>query len=157
MQTRAKQERIIELVRQGLEGDAAVEFVQHSGHAITSRGIVQHLRHMGGRGRILRFIEEGKTNIEILQICFPDTDLAALHLPPPTQSDLFGDEAPPAAAHRPDEDAPLYDTSKLTLRLPSDLYEAIRVAAKAENKTHNELITDILTAALARMPAPPSG
>ena len=39
----AKQERIIEAVRQDLEGDAAVEFVRQNGFAMSSAGVARHL------------------------------------------------------------------------------------------------------------------
>ena len=32
----AKQERVVEAVRQGLDGGAAVEFIQHSGFAMAT-------------------------------------------------------------------------------------------------------------------------
>ncbi|MCC6696152.1 MAG: hypothetical protein IT365_11035, partial [Candidatus Hydrogenedentes bacterium] len=75
-QTQAKQERIIEAVRHGLEGVGAVEFIQKNGFAMTTAGIAKNLRAMGGRGRVQELINEGKTNIEIMQLCFPEADLS---------------------------------------------------------------------------------
>ncbi len=152
-QARAKQERIIEAVRQGIDGDEAIEFVRQSGYAMTPTGIARHLRHMGGRGRILELIEEGKTNIQILEICFPDDELEEVKKLVPSQGELFSEEAAPrridasVVANRP-----LYETYRLSLRLPADLYEAIRFAAKAEGKSQNQLIVEILTTALSQAP-----
>jgi len=155
MQTHAKQERIIEAVRLGLEGDAAVEFVCRSGHAMNTAAIVRHLRHMGGRGRIQQSVRQGLSNVEILQACYPEADLADIPQTAPKQEELFTPSPAPADTEAiPAEDMPLYETAKLTLRLPSDLYEAVRLAARAENKTQSQLITDILTSALSRMPEP---
>jgi len=159
----AKKERVIEAVRLGLEGDAAVEFIQQSGHAITPTGIARHLKHLGGRGRVQELIKEGKNNLEIIAFFHPEADLEPLlNLDPPSQGELFQrEEAPPPT--RPlnvgtlrRENLPLYETVKMTLRVPSELYEAIRLAAKAENKTQNELMIEILTATLSRMPERPA-
>lgn len=151
MQTRQKQERIIEAVRLGLEGDAAVEFLCRNGYATTSPAIARHLRQLGGRNAVEKLIGEGKTNAEVLQAAFPDEDPSDIPHKAPRQRELF--DAPPVAPPRPlGSDVPLYETTKLTLRLPRDVYEAVRVAAKAENKPRNQLIVDILTAALSRMP-----
>lgn len=156
----AKKERVIEAVRQGLEGDAAVEFIQQSGHAITSPGIARHLRHWGGRARLQELIEEGKTNIEIIGLFHPEADLEPLRREPPNQGELFHQEEMPAPPSNVEslhnEDLPLYETVKMTLRLPSDLHEAIRIAAKAENKTQNDLVVEILTTTLSRMPVRPA-
>ena len=153
MPTREKQERIIEAVRRGLEGDAAVEFIHQSGYAITSAGIARHLRTMDGRGRIQELVDQGLSNIEILQKCFPDDDLSDFRPPPPSQGELFGAEAGPRTpAASVLQDIPLYDTTKLTIRVPTELYASIRLAAKAEKKSQNQLIVEILTAALSRMP-----
>ncbi len=155
-QTRAKQERIIEAVRQNLEGDAAVEFVCRCGFAMTSAGIVRNLRLMGGRGRIQELIEAGKTNLEILHECFPDDESEDLPHLPPLQPDLFESRTHTASTLPSDEDhVPLYETAKLSLRIPADLFEAIRIAARVEHKTQSQLVIEILTRALARMPEPP--
>ena len=149
MQTRQKQERIIEAVRLGLEGDAAVEFLCGSGYAMTSPAIARNLRMLGGRKAIENLIGQGMSNAEVLQLAFPeDTQYPIPHQP--TQRELF--QPAPGATVGADDDMPLYDTTKLTIRIPRDLYEAIRMAARAENKPQNQLIVDILTTALSRMP-----
>lgn len=154
----AKKERVIEAVRQGLEGDAAVEFIQQSGHAITPTGIARHLRRLGGRAHVQELIEAGKTNLEIIELFHPEANLEPFRNEP-SQGELFHREEaaafPPKTESPHAGDAPLYETTKMTLRLPSDVYEAVRLAAKAENKTHNDLVIEILTAALARMPLRP--
>lgn len=154
-QTRAKQERIIEAVRHGLEGDSAVEFIHQSGYAISQAGIARHLRSMGGRGQIQELIAAGKSNVEILKACFPEDDLSEFEKVPPSQGELFGEDAVPRTTipFQPGG-GPLYDTAKLTIRVPADLYEAIRAAARIENKSQNDLIVDILTTALSKMPSP---
>ncbi|HNV21020.1 MAG TPA: hypothetical protein PKM22_05195 [Candidatus Hydrogenedentes bacterium] len=154
--THAKQERIIEAVRRNLEGDAAVEFIRESGFAMTSAGIARHLRSMGGRGHVQELIESDLSNIEILQHCFPEEDLSHLHEAPPSQPELFDTSEHTAAVPPPDLATPsMFDTRKIALRLPSDLYEAIQLAAHAENTSKNQLIVDILTSALAQMPKLP--
>jgi len=154
MQTRAKQERVIEAVRQGLEGDAAVEFVCQSGYAMTSSAIARNLRIMGGRAKILDQIAEGKSNWEILQTCFPDDAMLRFPPQPPTQIDLFGDHRSRETLAGPPGEMPLYETTKMSVTVPVDLYEALRIAAKAENKTRNEIVVEILTSALSQMPKP---
>lgn len=151
-QIRAKQERVIEAVRQGFEGDAAVEFIHQSGFAMTPAGIARHLRSMGGRAQVQDFVHQGLTNVEILAKCFPED--APEDLPPeqPSQGELFEDASDPLPFSI---DGPLYDTRKLSIRVPSDLYEAIRLAARGEGKSQNELIVEILTSALSRMPRHP--
>jgi predicted HicB family RNase H-like nuclease len=151
--THAKQERIIEAVRQELEGDAAVEFVRQNGFAMSSAGIARHLHKMGGRGNIVELVAGGKSNAEILDACFPDEEMDELHAAPPSQADLFTapEAAPPPGV--PSTDA-LFETRKMSLKVPADLYEAIRFAAKAEHMSQNDLIVEILTSALSRMPRP---
>ncbi len=153
--TQAKQERIIEAVRHGLEGMAAVEFIQNSGFAMTTAGIARNLRAMGGRGRVQELVNDGKTNIEIMQLCFPEEDLSHLHPEPPSQQELFeGAASTRRSTVVPFRDDPLYETRKMSIKVPADLYEAIRLAAKAEGKSQNELIVDVLTSALSRIPGP---
>ena len=153
-QTRTRQERIIEAVRHGLEGDAAVEFIHQSGHAITTAGIARHLRSMGGRKHVHELLGQGKNNLEILKVCFPDADLTELEREPPQQGELFEE------THRRDADVldyvdtPLYETTRMSIRMPADLYEALRLAARAEGKSQNQLVVDILTSALSKMPTP---
>lgn len=152
-QIRAKQERVIEAVRQGLEGLAAVEFIQQNGYAMTSAGIVKHLRSMGGRGHVLDLIQAGKTNFEILQGCFPEDDLSHMKPVPPSQEELFGQHGGGHSIHRlmPHQEN-LYEMRKMAIKVPADLYEAIRLASKAEGKSQNDLIVDVLTSALSRVP-----
>jgi hypothetical protein len=151
--TLTKQERIIEAIRHGLEGPAAIDFIRQSGYAMTMTGLARHLHKMGGRGRIQELLNDGKTTIEILAGCFPEADLSHFRPEPPSQPELFSEAAPrERRAAFPGTDVPLYDTTKLSLRIPADLYEAIRLAARAERKSQNQLIVDILTSALSRMP-----
>ena len=151
MQTRARQESIIEAVRQGLEGDAAVEFVCRSGYAINTAAIARHLRAMGGRGHILELIRNRKTNSEILHLCLGDAPVEEAAPASPKQEDLFPQPHVSDSTPLPDG-RPLYETTKVSLRLPSDLFEAIRLAARAEGKSQNQLVVDVLTSALSRMP-----
>ncbi len=152
-QTRAKRERVVEAVRRGLEGDAAVEFIHQHGYAMSQSGIARHLRAMGGRGKVQEMIDSGYSNLEILRSCFPQDDFSELEQVPPKQEELFETEvvSPPSAPF-PDGDKPLYETTKLTIRVPADLYEALRAAAKAEDKSQNQLVIEILTYALSHMP-----
>lgn len=155
MRTRDKQERIIEAVRQGLQGDAAVKFVCLGGFMTTGTAIAHHLRVLGGRGKIRQLIRKRLSNEEILDACLAGSSSEPAAQAPPKQTEFLTTEfLPRTEAAAVSDDSPLYDTTKLTLRLPSDLYEAIRMAAKAENKTHNQLIVEILTTALSRMPEP---
>lgn len=150
-QTKEKQERIIEAVRQGLDGDGAVEFIRQNGYAMTTAGVARHLRNMGGRRRIEEFIEQGLSNLQIMESCFPEADLSDFNAQAPSQGDLFQEEL--ATARGPlHPDTPLYATTKLSIRVPSELYEAIRGAAQGEGKSQNQLIIDILTSVLSRMP-----
>ena len=153
-----KQERIIEAVRQALEGDEAINFVRQSGYAIASAGFTRLLNQLGGREHVQKRIQKGKTNLEILAECFPDADLSDLPHPEPVQEELFVDlTAGKGADWPPPGDGPLYDTVKLTLNLPSDVYEALRLAARAEHKSQNQLIVEILTTALSQMRPPMDG
>lgn len=151
-QLRQKQERVIEAVRQDLEGDAAVEFVRNSGYAMSSAGIARHLRSMGGRGAVKAMIEEGKSNVDIMEICFPEAELDELPQEPPTQAELFVAEPPPHELAADEKRATLYETRKMAVKVPADLYDAIRLAAKAEGVSQNQLIVDILTTALSQIP-----
>ncbi len=154
MQTLAKRERIIEAVRHGFEGDAAVEFIHQNGYAMSTAGIARHLRAMGGRGKIQDLINDGKTNRQVLEICFPEADLSEVPWVEPSQGELFHAESEPVGpVTDEDERRPLYETAKISARVPADVYEAIRLAAKAEHKSQNQLIVEILTTALSNMPA----
>lgn len=150
-QARLKQERIIEAVRLGLEGPAAVEFLHQAGYATTPAGIAKHLRAMGGRGRIQSLIDEGRDNVAILAVCFPDAllDPAAFPSAEPDQAEMFSDMGFATAGGGEDDG---FDSVKMTLRLPADLHEAVKLAARAERKKQNDLIVEILTAYLSRRP-----
>lgn len=148
-----KQERIIEAVRRGLEGDNAVEFIRQSGYAMSSAGIARHLRTMGGRGAVLELIEAGKTNAEVLHVCLPDVDMDELPHEPPSQTELFVGERPSRGITPLElQDTPLHETRKMTVTVPAELYEAIRLAAKGEGLSKSQLVVDILTSALSDMP-----
>lgn len=140
---REKQERIVEAVRQGLEGEDAVRFIHESGFAMSPSGIARHLRTLGGRGFIRDLVDEGKSNEEILAVCVPDIKAER-----------------PSGAHESNDTAddwsgkPLYDTTKISVKLPSEVYEAIRLAAKAERKTQSQMIVELLTRALSDRPRP---
>ncbi|MFO7775483.1 MAG: hypothetical protein R6W89_06755 [Candidatus Hydrogenedentota bacterium] len=150
-----KQERIIEGVRRDLEGDQAIDFVRQSGYAIASAGFTRLLNQLGGREHVRERVQEGKSNLEILAECFPDADLSGLPLPEPVQEELFVDlTANKGTDWPPPGNGPLYDTVKLTLNLPSDVYEALRLAARGEHKSQNQLIVEILTTALSQMRPP---
>jgi len=153
MHTRQKQERVIEAVRRGLEGEAAVAFVRQSGFLVTPMGLVRHLRTLGGRARIVELIHEGKSNVEILELQFPSERLARIQPAPQEQADLFGGVD---LSHEPVSLPNLlpgdFETTRLTLRVPNDLYHALGIAARVEGVNRNQLIVDILTSALSRTP-----
>lgn len=146
--SRLKQERVIEAVRHGLQGDAAVEFIHNSGYAMTNAGIARHLRSMGGRGLVQDRINEGMSNYDILAQIFPKDELEGIERPEPNQQELF--LAEPGSKADSGEDP--YEFTKITLKIPSDLYEAIKLAAHAENKSRSDLIIEILETTLSRMP-----
>lgn len=145
-----KQELVIEAVRRGLDEGEAVNFVRQSGFAFTAAGLARHLRSMGGRGRVLELINAGKTNEDILEVCFGPAEEESEREPDPTpklephQSPLSNIVDLRATAQ--------FETRKVSIRLPGDLYEAIRLAAKGEGMSQNELIVDMLTNALSRVP-----
>lgn len=149
-QAQKKHERIVEAVRLGLEGEAAVDFVRQSGYAMTVTGIARHLRKMGGRGQIVALISEGKSNWEILQTCYPEERFENLTVLPPSQGELFTET--PRVPHNLLPFQELFESTKITINLPNDLLEAIRLAAKAEKTTQSQLIIDILTSAMSRVP-----
>ncbi len=150
-----KQERVIEAVRRDLEGETALDFVRQSGYAIASAGFTRLLNQLGGREHVHHRVQAGRSNLEILAECFPDADLSGLPIPEPVQEELFVDLTTGKGADWPPPgNGPLYDTVKLTLSLPSDVYEALRLAARAEHKSQNQLVVEILTTALSRMTPP---
>ena len=120
---------------------------------MTSAGIARHLRVMGGRGALVELIEGGKSNGEVLAACLHEDPHDALHLESASQGELFAEgDAPVPAAPLPFPREDLFDTTKITLRIPTDLYTALRLAARGEGTTQAQLIIDLLTSALSRMP-----
>lgn len=147
--TQLKQELVIEAVRRGLEEGDAVAFVRQSGFALSAAGLARHLRSMGGRGRVLELINAGKTNENILEVCFgPDED--AIGEPDPTPA-LEAFESPLSNIIDLRATAQ-FETRKISIRVPGDLYEAIRLAAKGEGVSQNQLIVDLLSVGLSRVP-----
>jgi hypothetical protein len=136
-----------------LEGDAALSFVRQSGYLTTPLGLVRHLRALGGRASVLERIHEGKSNVEILELQFPAERLSRLRPAAQEQADLFGAED---LSHEPVSLPNLlpgdFDTTRLMLRVPNDLYHALGIAARVEGVNRNQLIVDILTSALSRTP-----
>ena len=152
-QAHQKQERVIEAVRLGLEGEEAVDFIRQSGFAVTTAGIARHLRKLGGRGHIVELIKAGRDNWDILQTSYPEEPLGHIAQLPPSQCDLFSEnppapKVPESLLHHKD----LFESTKITLKLPNDLLEALRIAAKVEKTTQSQLIIDILTTALSQVP-----
>lgn len=152
-QTQQKQERVIEAVRQGLDGEAAVDFIRQSGFAVTTAGIARHLRKLGGRGHIVELIKAGHDNWEILQAGYPEEPFEHIAVMPPSQGELFSSnpsppKVPESLLHHQD----LFESTKITLKLPNDLLEALRIAAKVEKTTQSQLIVDILTSAMSQIP-----
>lgn len=119
---------------------------------MTQSGYRRHLTRMGGRDNVERLIRSGKNNREIMEFLFPQADLSVLPLEPPVQGELFVDLTVAGPREPLPPDSPVYDTVKLTLHLPADVYEALRLAARGEGKTQNQLIVDLLTTALSRGP-----
>lgn len=152
-QAHQKQERVIEAVRQGLEGESAVDFIRQSGFALNLAGVARHLRKLGGRGQIVEYIGQGLSNWEILQTAYPGEQFDHIAVLPPSQGDLFSDK--PAAPKVPESllhHQDLFESTKITLKIPNDLHEALRLAARAEKTTQSQLIVDILTTALSQVP-----
>jgi predicted HicB family RNase H-like nuclease len=148
-----KQERVIETVRLGLEGAAAVDFIHQSGFAISIPGIARYLKTLGGRTHVKELVDRGMSNIEILKACLPANELEGIPQAQPSQTELFVDMTRERNVETDEElSHHLYDTVKISLRLPADVYEAIRLASRAEQKTQNDLIVGILTRALSHMP-----
>jgi len=149
---RAKQERIIEAVRMGLEGDAALDFVREGGYALTPNGMVRYFRQMGGRGAIAAHIKAGKTNLDILQALYPEEEVRLSLLQRPSQGVLFEESAAPSASPFLHAPPPLFESTKMTVYLPNELYEALRLYAHAQGKSRNDAVVELVMAALSRMP-----
>lgn len=152
-QSTVKRERIIEAVRKGLRDGAIVDFVHQSGQALSRTGFERHLAKMGGLDQIKTYVDSGLSNLEILTTCFPELVLEDLEkviasvIP-------FRSVSPALRRGAARAEVPEFDTTKMTITVPSELYEAIRAAAQAEVTSQNQLIVDLLTAALSRTPEP---
>ena len=142
----AKLEAVVEAVRRQLEGDEAAECVRQLGFAMNVAGLARHLHQLGGRGKVEELIDAGYVNREIVAMQKPAPK-------PPKGDKLLGQpELFNAAATTPPPERPLYETVKATFTLPADLDEALRLAAKGERKSKNQLVVEMLTGALARLP-----
>lgn len=150
-QSTVKRERIIEAVRQGLCGEAIVDFVRTSGHALSGTGFERHLAKMGGLDQVKTYVDSGLSNVEILTTCFPELDLEDLEKVIVSVTP-FRSISPALRRGAGRVELPEFATTKLTLTIPSELYEAIRAAAQGEGTSQNQLIVDLLTTALSRMP-----
>lgn len=145
---------MLETIRLGLAHEAAVDFVHASGYAITEKGVARCVQALGGLERVQTLIAEGKSNLEILETCIPAANTAELKAHMSTLPEhLSRVPSPIEPLVRPD-DTPLYDTVKLTLHLPADVFEAVKLAAHAEKKTQQEMIVKLLASALSRLPRP---
>lgn len=138
---------IVEAVQQHKEGDEAVAFLHEHGCPMSSPAIARALRGLGGRGEVEGQIAEGRTNEEIA-----NRPASGGRSKTAAQHELFGRAE--SNARRTREERSLYPTTKMTLTLPSDLFEAITLAARGERKSKNKLVVDLLTSALSRMPDP---
>jgi hypothetical protein len=150
--SRAKQERVVEAIRHGLDGEAAVEFIHQNGFAITAPGFARFVRQMGGRKKILDMMAAGANNAEILGSCLPEEEDNPIETLPPNQRELFTREEVTGVTEFHNIDGVQFEFTKFTVKMPTDLYTAIGLAAKVENKRRNDLIVDILTEAMSRMP-----
>lgn len=148
-QTEAKRDRVVEAVRRGFEGDAAVEFVQQSGFAMSVAGLARHLRALGGRERVLKLVERGFSNEEIMEGSMAHSESRTRKVAP-RKLDTIKSSLRPTDERRISDDA-LFPTKRLSINVPTELYEAIRLAARTEGKTQSQLISELLIAALSRM------
>ena len=139
----AKLEAVVEAIRRQLEGEQAAECVRQLGFAMNVAGLARHLHQLGGRGKVEELIDAGYVNREIV----------AMQKPAPKSDKLLGQpELFNAAATTPPPERALYETVKVQFTLPADLDEALRLAARGERKSKNQLVVEMLTAALARLP-----
>ena len=152
-QSTLKRERIIEAVRKGLRGEAIIDFVHESGYALSETGFERHLTKMGGLGQLKTYFDSGLSNLEILSTCFPELGLEDLEKIVSSVTPLHS-IAPALRRGAAHAEPPEFATTKLTITVPSELYEAIRAAAQAEVTSQNQLIVDLLTTALSRKPEP---
>jgi hypothetical protein len=107
---------------------------------------------MGGRGRLAALIEEGRSNREIMALLFPDTDADMLPREVPSQGELFKEESMETHALDFAPTDEMFDTTRITARIPSDVYEAFRIAARVEGKSQSQLLSEILSYHLSRLP-----
>ncbi len=149
---RQKQERVVEAVRRNLHGEAALEFIRQSGFALSGPGFARHLRTLGGIGHLMELIAAGHSNVAILALCGVAGE-DGIEQAPPNQSELFSMQDFPTVERGVFPPSGGFETTKLSLRIPTDLYEAIGLAARGEGTTRAQLIIDILTHALSRMPS----
>lgn len=152
-QSTVKRERIIEAVRKGLSGDAIVDFVHQSGHALSMTGFERHLAKMGGLDQVKTYVDSGLSNVEILTTCFPELVLEDLEKVIVSVTP-FRSISPALRHGAARAELPEFATTKMTITVPTELYEALRAAAQAEVTSQNQLIVDLLTAELSRMSAP---
>lgn len=137
-QANIKRERVIEAVRQDLEGDAAIAFIHQSGFAMTIAGIARHLRAMGGRGNVETLIKQGMSNETILESYSGDAPVKSI-----------SDDAVKDDSHISND--ALFPTKKISINIPTELYEAVRLAARVEGKSQSQLIVELLITALSNM------
>lgn len=149
---RAKQERIIEAVRMGLEGDAALDFVREGGYALTPNGMVRYLRQMGGRGEIAAHIKAGKSNLDILQELYPEEEVHLSLLQRPSQGVLFEETSTPSPSPFLHASPQPFESTKMTVYFPNELYEALRLYAHAQGKSRNDAVIELIRASLSRLP-----
>jgi len=156
-QSKAKLECLLQALREGCRGSHAAAYVRRSGFALTAPGVEQRLRQLGGEAAVYARIAAGWSNAEIVEEAFPGENLEWMKGLPPKQGELF--EALPSAANTaalwPAAKAAPFESTRITLRVPSDLYEAICIAARVEQTSRTQLIVDLLTSALSRIPELP--
>ena len=152
-QIRRKQERCIEAVRQRLENEDALAFIHECGFAMTESEMLRHRQSFGGREVILLRIGENKSNVKILSSHFQKEDFSDRNIEVSHQDDLFA-KNPTATGTIPfaKDSTEEFETTKITLGIPSDLYQALRMASKAEGKNKTQLIVEILAVAMSRLP-----
>lgn len=150
--TRRRQERVLECVRLQLEGDAALAFLRQHGLRVSEPVLGRLIRSLGGREHLLEQMQAGLPDAEILAQCTAlddDTNQDG----PDRQAELFSMQDFPTLERGVFPSMTGLETTKMTLRVPTDLYEAIGFAARAEGTTRTQLVIDLLTHALSRMPS----
>lgn len=150
--TRQRQERVLDCVRQQLDGAAALAFLRQHGLRVSEPVLDRLVRSLGGHDRLLEQMEAGLSNAEILAQCAAledDTNKDG----PDRQSELFSMQDFPTLERGVFPGLTGLETTKMTLRVPTDLYEALGFAARGEGTTRTQLVIDLLTHALSRMPS----